>query len=260
MTLADTAETTQNVEQPVADQAEEGQAPQINVGAQERLISAGAGALLALYGLKRGGLGGILVAASGAMLVQRAVTGHCRVYEALGMNTADTDGAAPEAYFERGIQVVERFTVMKSPEELYSFWRNFENLPRFMKHLESVRCEGEKRSHWVANGPAGYKVEWDAEIINDEPNRLIAWRSLGGADVDNAGSVRFTSAPGDRGTEVSVTMDYIPPAGRAGAFIAKLFGRDADQMIREDLRRFKQLIETGEVPTTEGQSRGSCGA
>src|SRR4051794_5805679 len=112
MTLADTAETTQTIDQPVADQAQEGQAPQINVGSQERLISAGAGALLALYGLKRGGLGGILMATGGAMLIQRAVTGHCRVYEALGKNTADAEGAAPEEYFEHGIQVVERFTVM----------------------------------------------------------------------------------------------------------------------------------------------------
>jgi len=103
----------------------------------------------------------------------------------------------------------------------------------------------------------GMSVKWEAEIINDQPNELIAWRSLAGADVDNAGSVTFKPAPGDRGTEVSVTMDYIPPAGKAGSLFAKLFGKDANQVIREDLRRFKQLMETGELPTTEGQPRGA---
>jgi uncharacterized membrane protein len=260
MTLADTANTTRDMQHSAGERAIEGQHPQVNIGSQERLISAGAGALLAVVGVKRGGLGGIVLAVGGAMLIQRALSGHRKLYEALGINRAERDdGAPPEAYFDRGIHVVEKFTISKSPEELYAFWRNFENLPRFMQHLESVRCEGNNRSHWVAKGPAGFSVEWNAEIINDEPNRVIAWRSLGGTDVDNAGSVRFTPARGDRGTQVSVNLDYIPPAGRAGALIAKLFGRDPERMVREDLRRFKQLMETGEIPTTEGQPRGSCG-
>ena len=117
-----------------------------------------------------------------------------------------------------------------------------------MSHLKEVRVLDEKRSHWVACGPAGYTVEWDAEIINDEPNALIAWRSLEGSDVDHAGSVRFVPAPGgagDRGTEVKVVMDYIPPAGRLGALIAKLFGEEPQQQIQEDLRKFKRIMETG---------------
>lgn len=234
------------------------QSGRINVGQQERLISGGAGALLALYGLKRLRLSNLLWVGVGAMLVKRAVTGRCEMYSALGLNTAEGEGAAPEEYFNRGIHVEESFTIMKSPEELYGFWHQFENLPRFMKHLESVKTLDEKRSHWVAKGPGGMNVEWDAEVINDEPNRTIAWRSLGGAEVDNAGSVTFRSAAADRGTEVTVTMDYIPPMGKVGSVIAKLFGRDADQMVREDLRNFKRLMETGEIPTTQGQPRGTC--
>jgi uncharacterized membrane protein len=230
----------------------------INVGQQERLISAGAGALLALYGWKRMRLGSLLWIGAGAMLIQRAVSGNCKLYGALGINTAQGDGAAPQEYFNRGVHVEESFTIQKSPEELYAFWRKFDNLPKFMKHLKSVEVQDEKRSHWVADAPMGMSVKWDAEIINDEPNRLIAWRSLGGADVDNAGSVTFRAAPGDRGTEVTVVMDYIPPAGAAGAAVAKLFGKSADSMVRDDLRNFKRLMETGEIASIEGQPRGNC--
>jgi uncharacterized membrane protein len=248
----------QGQQQPSPSQGAPGGQAFVNVGSQERLISAGAGALLALYGLKRFNLGSILVGVGGVMLVKRALTGHCNLYHKLGLNTATGEGAQPGEYFERGIHVEESFTIMKSPEELYTFWHKFENLPKFMKHLHSVTTIDAKKSHWVADGPAGYKVEWDAEIINDEPNKTIAWRSLGGAEVDNAGSVTFRGAAGDRGTEVAVTLDYIPPGGKVGSIVAKLFGRDADQMIREDLRNFKRLMETGEIPTTQGQPRGTC--
>ena len=120
-------------------------------------------------------------------------------------------------------------TINRTPWDLYQFWRNFENLPRFMKHLKSVKVLDEKRSHWVAKAPAGRTVEWDAEIINDEPNALIAWRSLGGADVDNAGSVRFVPGPEGRGTEVRVVIDYIPPAGRVGKWVAEALRQEPRQ-------------------------------
>lgn len=125
-----------------------------------------------------------------------------------------------------------------------------------MKHLQSVRKTDGNRSHWVAQGPLAMKVEWDAELYNENPNEMVAWRSLPGADVDNTGSVHFTAAPAGRGTEVRVVMKYNPPAGKAGAIIAKLFGKDPEGLIREDLRRFKQLMETGEIPTVQGQT--SC--
>jgi uncharacterized membrane protein len=260
MSIAQTVEGFSPTQQGEQTRELQPLAPEINVGGTERLVSGALGGYLVLNGLNRLSIGGLIEAGLGAALVHRAVTGNCKVYGALGVNTAG-EGAAPEEYFDRGIQVCESFTIDKPAGELYAFWRRFENLPKFMTHLESVTTlEGDgNRSRWVAKGPAGMSVQWDAEVINDEPDRLIAWRSLGGADVDNAGSVRFVEAPGGRGTEVHVAMDYIPPAGRVGSWLAKLFGRDADQLVRSDLRQFKQLMETGEIPTIEGQPRGTCG-
>jgi uncharacterized membrane protein len=154
------------------------------------------------------------------------------------------------------IRMAQSVTINRSPEEIYRFWRDLQNLPRFMKHLESVRATGDKRSHWAAKAPAGRTVEWDAEITEDRPNELIAWRSLEGADVDSVGHVRFERAPGGRGTIVKVEMQYSPPAGRVGATVAKLLGVGPEWRIKDDLRRFKQLMEVGEIITTEGQPAG----
>jgi uncharacterized membrane protein len=147
----------------------------------------------------------------------------------------------------KGVRVRRDITIAKPPEEVYRFWRNFENLPRFMEHLESVQILDERRSHWRAKAPAGAGVEWDAEIIEDRPNELIVWRSLDGADVPNTGSVRFVPAPGGRGTEVNVELRYDPPGGKLGATVAKLFGEEPGQQVDGDLRRLKQVLETGEV-------------
>ncbi len=138
-------------------------------------------------------------------------------------------------------------TINGSPELVYRFWRDFQNLPRFMSHLKSVQVIDQKHSHWVAAGPAGMMVEWDAEITADQPNELIAWRSLPGAQVHNTGEVRFREAPGGRGTEVHVRIRYAPPAGSVGIAIAKLFGEEPGQQLKGDLYRFKQVMETGEV-------------
>jgi uncharacterized membrane protein len=174
-----------------------------------------------------------------------------------GQQLRHSPGAAQRSLpRDRTIRVQKSITVNRSPEELYRFWQHFENLPRFMNHLQSVQVAGEKRSHWKAKAPAGMTVEWDAEIIADRPNELIAWRSLEGADVDNAGSVHFKPAPGGRGTEVRVEMQYIPPGGVIGATIAKLFGEAPEQQVQEDLRRFKQLMEAGEVVQSEATARG----
>jgi uncharacterized membrane protein len=178
------------------------------------------------------------------------------------------------------MQVKHAITINRASEELYRFWRDLQNLPRFMTHLESVqmteqmmsqtadqasgqatsqtlgRPTGDGRSHWVAKAPAGTTVEWDAEITEDRPNELIAWRSLEGGDVDSAGTVRFEQAPGGRGTVVKLEMHYHPPAGALGAGTAKLFGEDPEWQVKEGLRRFKQLMEIGEVITTEGQPAG----
>jgi uncharacterized membrane protein len=158
--------------------------------------------------------------------------------------------------FTRPIRVKKSITVSRRPEEVYKFWRELQNLPRFMYHIESIKITDEKRSHWVAKAPAGMKVEWDAEIVEDQPNDVIAWRSLPGSDVENSGSVRFEQAPAARGTVMRVEMQYRPPAGAAGAAVAKLFGEEPEQQVQEDLRRFKQVIEAGEVLTTQGQPAG----
>jgi uncharacterized membrane protein len=233
----------------------------INVGQTERWASTIGGGVLAVYGLTRGSMGGLVLALVGGSLVYRGTTGHCNVYEAAGINTADKySGRNPAVSVSgnRGIKVEKSVMINKSPEELYRFWHNFENLPRFMRHLESVKNTGAdgKRTHWVAKAPMGTTVEWDAEVINDKPNELIAWRSLENADVDNAGSVRFASAPAGHGSIVKVSLEYDPPGGVVGATIAKLFGEEPAQQIEEDLRRFKQIMEAGEILTTEGQSSG----
>jgi uncharacterized membrane protein len=138
------------------------------------------------------------------------------------------------------MDVKKAITINRSPAELYQYWHDFENLPRFMKRLASVQTTGAGRSHWTAKGPAGTTVEWDAEVVDDRPNELIAWRSLPGATVDNAGSVRFAPAPGDRGTEVRVELRYDPPGGALGATVAKLFGEDPTQQIPDDLRQVRR--------------------
>jgi uncharacterized membrane protein len=148
---------------------------------------------------------------------------------------------------KKGITVKKSVTVHQSPDYLYRFWRNFENLPHFMNHIESVKSLDEKRSHWVMKAPLGTQVEWDAEILNDEEPKTIVWRSLPGADVDSTGSVAFSDANGS-GTEVKVTMEYHPPGGALGATVASLFGENPEQQLEEDLNRFKELMETAAVP------------
>lgn len=228
-----------------------------NISSTEQWISVLMGTGLVFAGIKRFSLGGLLAAGAGAALIGRGVSKHCGVYEKLGIDTSD-EAAGPEKYFSRGIHVEQSYTIEKDAMELYRFWRDFENLPKIMEHLESVTKVNEEKSRWVAKGPAGKRVEWEAEVINDQPGKLIAWRSLAGADVDNAGSVRFVKAPGDRGTEVRVVLDYIPPGGRLGAAVAWLFGENPRQQIQEDLRHFKQMMEAGEIPSVAGQPHGNC--
>lgn len=162
-------------------------------------------------------------------------------------------GIDPEA----ARRVTRSVTINRSPDEVYAFWRNFENLPRFMKHLQSVVVHDERRSTWTATAPAGRTVTWDAEILEDAPSERIRWRSLDDAPVRNAGTVRFERAPGDRGTEVHVELEYQPPAGMLGATVAMLFGEEPKQQIANDLRAFKQVMEVGEVLVSDAsRSRG----
>jgi uncharacterized membrane protein len=216
----------------------------INVGKTERLLSGIAGAAVIALALRRKRLRGVLLPLGGGLL-SRAVSGRCAVNRALGRNTAKGDRVSPLARGE-GIRVERSITVNRPQEEVYRFWRQLENLPRFMDHLESVTVLDEERSHWVAKAPAGTKVEWDASIQDEIENELIDWQSLPGSDVDNAGSVHFT--PAGEGTEVRVVLSYDPPAGKVGAAVAKLLGEEPEQQVEEDLRRFKQVMEAVETP------------
>jgi uncharacterized membrane protein len=238
------------------EEAGEQSSPSINVGQTERWVSAVGGGALALYGLTRGSLGGIALALVGAALVQRGYSGHCNLYEAIGFSTGgdaslrNSENVSVPA--ERGTKVEKSVTIDRPAAELYGFWRNFENLPRFMNHLESVQVTGGDRSHWVAKAPAGMTVEWDAEVYNEKENELIAWRTLEGSQVSSAGSVRFEPAP-DGGTVVRVSLKYDPPGGKLGSLVARLFGENPEQQIDEDLGRFKQLMETGGASATSGR-------
>ena len=153
------------------------------------------------------------------------------------------------------VPVNKSIVVNITPEEAYQFWRDFENLPRFMRYLESVTVTGDGRSHWVAQAPGG-TVEWDAEVTEDRPNQFIAWRSLEGSEVDNSGSVRFEQAAGGRGTVIHVQLDYNPPGGAAGALVAKILGEDPAGQMQIDLRRFKQVMELGELVISDGTLTG----
>jgi uncharacterized membrane protein len=256
------AEALQNAGVTNSEQTESnaGAGGNVNVGEMERWASAIGGGALAVYGVTRlvqGNWLGAVLGLVGGSLIYRGTTGHCSMYESLGISTAErTNNPNVSVPAHRGIKVEESVTVNKSPEELYRFWRDFENLPRFMDHLESVRVDAGGRSHWVAKAPAGTTVEWDAEVYNEKENELIAWRSLEGADVDNAGSVRFEPTTDGSGTVVRVSLKYDPPGGLLGSTFAKLFGEEPSQQIAEDLRRFQQVMEAGEIPTTEGQSSG----
>jgi uncharacterized membrane protein len=156
-----------------------------------------------------------------------------------------------------GVQIIEAVIVDKPSSDLYTYWRDFTNLPTFMNHLESVTVQDDTHSHWVAKAPLGRTASWDAEIINETPGHLIAWRSVPGSGVASAGTVRFEPATGGRGTEVRVNLEYNPPAGAIGAAVARLLGEEPRIQVAEDLRRFKNLMETGEVPTVEGQPVGA---
>lgn len=216
----------------------------INVGEAERWVSAIAGLAVIVVGFRRPRWRRALWPL-GSSLVGRGITGRCPVNSLVGRNSARRDGRAVHVVSlsaGNGTRVERSVVVDRSPEDLFQFWRNFTNLPRFMDNLETVTVLDEDRSHWIAKGPAGVRVEWDAAIHNEIEDELIAWRSLPGADVDQAGSVHFIPT-GDGMTEVRVVLRYRPRSGKLGKTVAKLFGEDPAQQIADDLRRFKQVVE-----------------
>jgi uncharacterized membrane protein len=214
-----------------------------NVDDVERVVSVIAGTALALFGLRRFSLTRLSLAALGADLVYRGLTGHCTLYQRLGVTTADQGEGVRGNLGTK----IERSVVVYAPRDrLYRYWRNFANFPRFMDYLEEVQVLDDRRSRWIARAPGGVRIEWEAEVINDIPNELIAWRSTGGT-VDHAGSVHFELGPGGRGALVRVAMQYDPPGGSAGHTLASLVGGDAGTRIQQALEKFKQIMESGEA-------------
>lgn len=220
-----------------------------NVGPTERLLSVAGGALLTYLGTKGRSAGRVALALTGGAFVVRGVSGYCPVNQLLGR---DTTGAQAS-----GLHITRSVTINRPRQEVYSFWRQLENLPRFMKHLQAVRQLDPKRSHWEARLPGDVgTLDWEAEITAEEPDTRLAWHSLPGSQIENAGEVKFADAPGDRGTELHAVISYSPPAGALGKAAASLFNEVFAQLVKEDLRRVKQLLETGELPTIEGQPAG----
>ncbi|HEY8378435.1 MAG TPA: SRPBCC family protein [Nannocystis sp.] len=229
---------------------------EVNVHPVERTASLIGSFVCIAYATLRRSWIAVPVLAVGGALLKRALTGHSPLYKALRISTAH-GVRAPSASVPhgQGIKITHTITVRQPPAHVYAFWRDLENLPRFMRHIQVVTVIDERRSRWRVQGPAETTVEWDAEIINDVPGELIAWRSLEGSEVPNAGSVRFERCLGGHATRITVSLEYHPPAGLLGSLMASALGANPQRQIEEDLHRFKELLETG-VPHPDAPQRG----
>jgi uncharacterized membrane protein len=215
---------------------------EVNVGRTERWISGAVGVALLGCGLSRRRFRAVLLPV-GIGLLHRALTGRSEINHGLGRNSALSDGwVSPER--AEGRKIEHAVTIQRLRGELFRFWRQFDNLPRFMDHLESVTVLDDGRSRWVAKGPVGPRVEWDAEVLDEIEDEFICWRSLPGADVDQAGSVRFSPTV-DGQAEVRVVMRYAAPGRRVGDALTHLLGEDPERQMADDLRRFKQVMDAG---------------
>lgn len=211
----------------------------LNIGTTERILSAAGGLLLAYWSIKKKGFTGTILATAGTSLIYRSLSGYSSINDILGKDTAEMANEP--------VEITTRLTIKKPKEILYKYWRNLENLPNFMDHLEEVSQTGNNISLWVARIPGGIgDVEWEAEVTREEENRLIAWQSLPGSEIDNAGEVRFENAPNGQGTIVETTISYRPPAGDVGEYAAKLLKPAFKKIVEQDLKRFKSFIESGD--------------
>ncbi len=231
-----------------------------NVGNTERVASVTTGGALVAYGIKRKDWIGVLLSVAGGALALRGATGHCQVYDALNIDTNEKSLTSlvtekAQSWLEQTVEVTKTVNINKPSAELYKFWRNFENLPQFMDHLETVKVIDDKHSEWTAKAPLGMQVSWSATVTNDMENRRISWKSDEGADVPNRGMVEFMD-DGRNGTNVKVILKYEPPAGKIGELAAYFLTEEPDTQVEEDLRNFKRLMETGEIITIEGQTSG----
>jgi uncharacterized membrane protein len=229
----------------------------INISKDERIFSLIGGSILTTLALFRRGALSLPALLLGIGLFYRGLAGTSFLYKATGTNTAiKTNSRRVSVPHQQGVHVTRAVTINRPIEELYTFWHNLTNLPRIMNYVESVEVTAENRSHWTLKLPGDLKVEFDAETYTDVPNEVISWRSLPDAQVQNAGSVRFRPAPGDRGTEISLTIEFVPPGGPLGQAVLNLFGEIPAQYVGQSLREFKQAMETGEKASIEGQTSG----
>jgi len=221
-----------------------------NVGEVERYGSILGGLGLILTGFVRRGSSGVLLGVLGALLVRRGVTGQCALYQSLGVSGAKSE--RPGVPDNVGMNLEHSIIINRPRETIYAFWRHLPNLALVMKHIERINLLDERRSHWVVLTPRGRRVEWDAVIINEHPNEMIAWESLPGAKIENAGTVRFEPEPHGKGTVVRVKLEYNPPGGLLGRLTGSLFGERAALEIKEDLAQFKKMMESGEMAEKQG--------
>lgn len=237
------------------DYGEKGPTTRINLKQHERVISMLGGAALALAGAVKRGWVGLGMGLAGGGLLMRGATGQSMILRLLGKNRAVVDSSARVAVpHDQGVRVEDSLVIARGVSEMYNFWRDFTHLAQFMPHVKSVEVYEGNRSHWVVEGPAGAPVSWDAEIVNDIPNELIAWRTVSGSVVDHAGSVRFQPTPDGGGTLVQVVFEYAPAGGAVGAAVARLFGRAPEQQVPEALQRLKELMEGGAQSRREGDA------
>ncbi len=224
----------------------------VNVGRVERALSVAGGIALTVAGLRKRNLAGFAGALGGIALIYRGISGHCGIYERLGRDSSRSDDEP------HPVHVQTAMSIARPRAEVYAVWRNLENLPLFMKHLASVRAIDERRSEWSAEIPGRVgSLHWEAEIVEEEPDRRIAWRSVAGADVDNSGQVEFSDSSDGQTTELLAEIAYRPPAGYLGAQLGRLLNPAFERMIHEDLRRFKEMMEGGKLGEKGLRSRGA---
>lgn len=225
-----------------------GQSSRVNIAQPERTGSLVVGTGLVIYGLAQRSLGGAILAAIGGLFIYRGISGQCELYRRLGVDNAafNHERGVPG---NKGIKVEKAVVIDRAPTQVYHYWRKLENLPQFLPHLASVEETSDRTSHWTVRGPAGLKIAWDAEIINDRPGEMISWQSIPGSAVENAGSVWFQPAANGRQTELKVSLQYYPPAGALGNAVARLFGETPERQLLVDLERFKELVESDDDST-----------
>lgn len=234
----------------------EGALGPVNVGEFERYGSIIGGAALFAAGLSRRSFPGFLLAAVGGLFIMRGAAGHCGLYNSLGVSTASLRRSGSGVPDQTGTKIEKSILIARPPEELFRFWRNLENLPEFMELVEEVHIMDDRHSHWILKAPGGQHLEWDAEIVNEHPAEMISWQTLPGADVQSAGTVRFTPADGGASTTVRVVLELRSPGGPMGARLSRLFGADPAAQVERDLARLKQIMENRQIsaPASESNS------